>query len=79
VAPKNSRTTVALAPVGPTAKPGTDTGIRLSTADAQACHEQLRASGVDVDAEVMRFGEGVPPMFSFRDPDGNRLYIVQES
>jgi hypothetical protein len=21
--------------------------------------------------------EGVPPMFSLRDPDGNRLYVVE--
>jgi hypothetical protein len=30
-----------------------------------------------VDEEVMRMGEPVTPMFSFRDPDGNTLYIVE--
>jgi len=27
----------------------------------------------------MRFGGGVPPMFYFRDPDGNRLLIVERA
>ena len=53
-----------------------DTGIRLSTKDAEADHSDLRARGVDVDEEILRW-EGVPPMFSLRDPDGNTLYIVE--
>ena len=36
-------------------------------------------NGADVDAEILRMGEYVPPMFTFRDPDGNTLYIVQGS
>jgi predicted enzyme related to lactoylglutathione lyase len=36
----------------------------------------LKAAGADVDAEILRI-PGVPAMFSFRDPDGNRLYIVE--
>ena len=28
-------------------------------------------------AEVMRMGEGVPPMFTFRDGDGNRFRMVE--
>ena len=31
-----------------------------------------------MDAEILRFGEGVPPMFSMRDPDGNTLYVVEQ-
>ena len=58
--------------------PGVDTGIRLATDDATADHEALRAAGVDADPEVLRF-PGAPPMFSFRDPDGNTLYIVERS
>jgi lactoylglutathione lyase len=55
---------------------GVDTGVRLSVADAAATHAALSAAGVDVDGEVMRW-PGVPPMFSFRDPDGNTLYVVE--
>jgi hypothetical protein len=34
----------------------------------------LQARGVDTDAEVMRYPV---PMFTLRDPDGNRLRIVE--
>jgi predicted enzyme related to lactoylglutathione lyase len=53
------------------------TGIRLGTRDADALHARLRESGVDADPEVTRMGEYVPPMFSFRDPDGNALIAVE--
>jgi hypothetical protein len=53
-----------------------DTGIRFSTADAAADHAHLRAAGVDVDPEVLRY-PGVPPMFTFRDADGNTLVVVE--
>jgi catechol 2,3-dioxygenase-like lactoylglutathione lyase family enzyme len=77
VAPQGATTTLALAPEGPTSQAGSDTGIRLQTDDADGLRARLEASGVDADAEVMRLGQGVPPMFSFRDPDGNRLYVVE--
>jgi len=56
--------------------PGLDTGIRLATGGAEADHADLLAAGVDVDPEIMRW-PGVPPMFTLRDPDGNRLVIVE--
>ena len=31
----------------------------------------------DADAEVLRMGPYVPPMFTFRDPDGHQLRVVQ--
>ena len=37
----------------------------------------LKASGVDVDADVLRMGDAVPPMFWFRDPEGNVLQVVE--
>jgi hypothetical protein len=37
----------------------------------------LRARGVDVDAEVMRMGDYVPPMFTFRDADGRTVRVVE--
>ena len=40
-------------------------------------HAELKAAGVDVDAEVSRFGAPVPPMFWFRDPENNTLMIVE--
>ncbi|HEV3132335.1 MAG TPA: VOC family protein [Acidimicrobiales bacterium] len=76
VAPPGSATTIALTPQQPGGPSGTDTGIRLTTEDADADHADLGAQGVDADPEVLRW-PGVPPMFSFRDPDGNTLYIVE--
>jgi catechol 2,3-dioxygenase-like lactoylglutathione lyase family enzyme len=78
VAPRGARTSIALVPATPGSPVGVDTGIRLSTRDAEADHAALLADGVDADAEVMRMGDAVPPMFTFRDPDGNRLVIVQQ-
>lgn len=78
VAPAGAATTIALMPTPVGSPTGVDTGIRLSTTDADADHADLLARGVDVDAEVIRW-TGVPPMFMFRDPDGNTLVIVQLS
>ena len=49
----------------------------FDTQDAETDHAHLRARGVDVDAEVIRTGDVVPPMFTFRDPDGNRYRVVE--
>ena len=46
-------------------------------ADVDADHAALKAAGVDVDEEVTRYGDPVPPMFWLRDPDGNSLIIVE--
>ena len=76
VAPPGSATTIALVPTREGVPTGVETGIRLTTEDAEADHADLRAAGVDADRELMRMG-GVPPMFTFRDIDGNRLVIVE--
>jgi catechol 2,3-dioxygenase-like lactoylglutathione lyase family enzyme len=76
VAPDGATTSLALVPPVEDGAAGIDTGIRLTTRDAAADHVALRAAGVDVDAGVLRF-PGVPPMFSFRDADGNTLYVVE--
>ena len=51
--------------------------VSLATEDADADHADLRERGVEADAEVMRMGDFVPPMFAFRDPDGNRFRMVE--
>jgi catechol 2,3-dioxygenase-like lactoylglutathione lyase family enzyme len=78
VAISGTPTTVALAPPPPGKQAGgTETGIILDTTDVDGDHAALRDAGVDVDAEVARWGDQIPPMFWFRDPDGNSLCIVQ--
>src|SRR5580765_3547301 len=78
VAVAGTPTTIALAPP-PQGQPagGGQTGICLDTSDVDADHAALKAAGVDVDEEVSRYGDPVPPMFWFRDPDGNSLIVVQ--
>jgi catechol 2,3-dioxygenase-like lactoylglutathione lyase family enzyme len=76
VAPSGAVTTIALMPTPDGAPTGVETGIRLTTLDAGADHAGLLARGVDADPEIMRW-PGVPPMFTFRDPDGNSLVIVE--
>ena len=79
VYPPNGTTGIALAPPRPGDPTGVQTGISLSTDDIDATHAQMQSRGVDVDAEVMRMGDPIPPMFWFRDPDGNTLLVVEQS
>src|SRR5579871_1489413 len=77
VAPVGAATSIAIAPPmegGPTA---VDSGIVLSSTDIEADHAALKAAGVDVDDEIARWGDPVPPMFRLRDPAGNTLTIVE--
>jgi catechol 2,3-dioxygenase-like lactoylglutathione lyase family enzyme len=77
VYPPKGTTGIAIAPPPPgDAAGGANTGIILTTDDIDATHEELRAGGVDVDAEIARMGDPVPPMFWFRDPDANTLLVV---
>jgi catechol 2,3-dioxygenase-like lactoylglutathione lyase family enzyme len=55
-----------------------ETGVTLTTADIDATHAEMLALGVDVDAEVSRMGDPVPPMFWFRDPTGHSLMVVEQ-
>ena len=55
----------------------TDTGIRFVVPDAAAEHASMSGRGIAV-GELLTW-DGVPPMFTFDDPDGNRFYIVEES
>ena len=80
VYPPQGTTGIALAPPPPgTTAEAKETGITLSTDDIDASHAQLKSLDVDVDAEVARMGDPVPPMFWFRDPDGHSLMIVGQN
>jgi catechol 2,3-dioxygenase-like lactoylglutathione lyase family enzyme len=77
VAPAGGSTAIATTPPmegGPTA---VDTGIVISSSDLEADHAALKQAGVDVDPEIARWGDPVPPMFRLRDPAGNSLTIVE--
>ena len=66
VAPARAATSIALVPLREGEPVGIDTHVGFTTND------------IDVDAEVMRMGAPIPPMFFFRDPDGNRSFIVEQ-
>ena len=77
VGPPGAATTVALVPAMEEHPAGIEARIGFSSDDVDADYATLRDRGVDVDPEVMRMGDPVPPMFWFRDPDGNRYLLVQ--
>jgi catechol 2,3-dioxygenase-like lactoylglutathione lyase family enzyme len=77
VAPADAVTTIAIAPPPPGTPTGNrETGIGLQTDEIDAYHAELKANGVDVDPEVSRMGDPVPPLFWLRDPEGNSLMVV---
>jgi catechol 2,3-dioxygenase-like lactoylglutathione lyase family enzyme len=78
VYPPSGTTGIALAPPRENDPIGIQTGISLTTGDIDALHAELLAAGVDVDAEVSRMGDPIPPMFWFRDPDANTLLVVEQ-
>jgi catechol 2,3-dioxygenase-like lactoylglutathione lyase family enzyme len=75
VAPAGSDVSVAIVAASGGLPSGIDTGIRFVTTDAEAEHASMERQGVDVD-DVLRWPE-VPPMFSFRDIDGNTYYLAE--
>ncbi len=77
VAPAGAVTSIAIVPPREGEPVGVETRIALNTTDVDADHADLKARGVDVDDEVSRYGDPVPPMFWFRDQDANSLLIVQ--
>jgi catechol 2,3-dioxygenase-like lactoylglutathione lyase family enzyme len=90
VYPPSGTAGIALVPPRQEDPVGVLTGIILNTDDIDAAHAEMQSSGTDVDVEVARVGAPtpirigavelvgpVPPMFWFRDPDGNSLLIVE--
>ena len=78
VAPAGADTVIAICPPGPNGSAGgKDTGITLQTDDIDGYHAQLKERGVDVDEEVSRMGDPVPPIFWLRDAEKNSLMVVE--
>jgi len=94
VAPRGSANAIALVPPSEGVSAGGGPAhCAFGTEDIEADHAALRASGVDVDAEIARTGkrrsglvsveatikDPVPAQFFLRDPDGNRFLIVEQA
>ncbi|WP_433278889.1 VOC family protein [Pseudonocardia xinjiangensis] len=76
VAPAGAAVSLALVRANDGLPSGGESGVRFTTGDAAALHADLTAAGVEV-GELLNW-PGVPPMFTFRDQDGNGLEIVQD-
>ena len=87
VAPPGAPTQITLARAREGRPAGVETGIVLMSSDVESVHAALRAAGVDVDDAILREGDdpitwagavqaGIPPMFRFRDPDGNSFLVT---
>ncbi len=79
VAPAGAATVIALVQPREQDPVGIMIPLGLNSTDVDADHADLKASGVDVDDEVSRMGDPVPPMFWFRDQDGNTLMVVERT
>lgn len=66
--------TTSLALIKEQSATGVDTGVRFVVSDAVAEHRRFVDHGADT-SELLEW-DGVPPMFTFDDPDGNRFYVV---
>ncbi len=76
VAPAGAETSIALIRSHDGLPAGVETGIRFISPDADAVYAGMQGAGVDAD-EVLRW-DGVPPMFAFRDADGNGMEIIEQ-
>lgn len=53
--------------------------IRLGTSDAQQAHDKVSEAGVPLHNDELVRMPGLPPMFSFTDPDGNGLVYLEDA
>ncbi|HET9871297.1 MAG TPA: VOC family protein [Propionibacteriaceae bacterium] len=60
-----------------TAESGLPIGVRFGTENADAAHAELRGSAAAVHEDVLRL-DFAPPMFTFDDPDGNLLILIED-
>lgn len=67
---------VALSLVANSDSAGIDTGIRFGTTNGTVSRQVFADRGVNVSD--LSTWDGVPPMFSFDDPDHNRFYVIED-
>jgi catechol 2,3-dioxygenase-like lactoylglutathione lyase family enzyme len=79
VAPAGAETVIALVQPREQDPIGIELAFGLNTTDIEADHAELKAKGVDVDEEITRMPDPVPPMLMLRDQDGNTLMVVERT
>jgi catechol 2,3-dioxygenase-like lactoylglutathione lyase family enzyme len=73
VAPPGSEVGIALLP----ADGRIPVGVRLGTPSADEAHRDLSSAGTQPHEDVLRL-DFAPAMFTFDDPDGNRLIYIED-
>jgi len=73
VVPPGSTVAIALL----TREGGLPIGVRYITGDAEEAHRALVAAGVTPHQEVL-YTDFAPPMFTFDDPDGNTVILIED-
>jgi catechol 2,3-dioxygenase-like lactoylglutathione lyase family enzyme len=74
VVPPGSSVAIALL----TRESGLPIGVRYITEDAEEAHRALTAAGATPHQPVL-YTDFAPPMFTFDDPDGNTVILIQDS
>ena len=74
VVPPGSSVAIALL----TRASGLPIGVRYITGDAEEAHRALIAAGVTPNQQVL-YTDFAPPMFTFEDPDGNTVILIEDS
>ena len=74
VVPPGSPVAIALL----TRSSGLPIGVRYTTGDAEEAHRALTAAGVTPHQSVL-YTDFAPPMFTFDDPDGNTVILIEDS
>jgi catechol 2,3-dioxygenase-like lactoylglutathione lyase family enzyme len=74
VIPPGSSVAIALL----TRASGLPIGVRYITGDAEQAHRELTAAGVTPHQQVL-YTDFAPPMFTFDDPDGNTVILIEDS
>jgi catechol 2,3-dioxygenase-like lactoylglutathione lyase family enzyme len=73
VVPPGSTVAIALL----TRASGLPIGVRYITQDAEGAHRALKEAGVTPHQDVL-YTDFAPPMFTFDDPDGNTVILIQD-
>ena len=77
IAPPGGGATLALVPGRDGYQPGRNTGVGFETPDARALYDEFAAKGIVLDGELMGGDGTVPPLFFFKDLDGNTLLVAE--
>jgi catechol 2,3-dioxygenase-like lactoylglutathione lyase family enzyme len=77
IAPPGGGAALALVPGSGDYQPGRNTGVGFETGDARALYDEFAAKGIVLAGELMGGDGTVPPLFFFKDLDGNTLLVAE--